>query len=175
MVSFLSHFWNATPLKYKRDAVLFGHYRYFRPLIPHSSEIVTPIVDLTKNCRRFRWSTVCQSAFELLMDRLAKLPLLSRSDLQTPFNLFNLTTYVFNDVIGACLVQTVISHCGRPIALSVTKAAPAPNKVGHLRERSLYSSPRQSCIFWRIDLFQSKRITDPCGGWIIDTQQSGDF
>ena len=74
-----------------------GMGSYYSRFIPNFSEIVEPVIALTRKYAQFKWTDGCQSAFEYFKQSLTVVPLLAK-----PYTLY---TDASNSCIGACLTQ----------------------------------------------------------------------
>ena len=78
-----------SPKEIKQFLGLVGYYRKF---IPRFSDIVKPLMRLTRHDTLFQWCTKCEFAFQSLENALCTKPILKFPDLQKPYVLFTDTS-----------------------------------------------------------------------------------
>src|SRR4051794_18448879 len=107
---------------------LTGYYHCF---VQNYSDIAEPLTDLLKKDKPYKWSPVCQQAFQELKKRLTTAPILRNPD---PKLKFILTTDASNFAIGAVLSQDDGQGL-RLIAFKFCKLSPAKkNYLIHKKE-----------------------------------------
>src|SRR6218665_2897067 len=79
-----------------------GLCSYYRRFIENFARIARPLHSLTKKGCRFQWSDECQSAFQLLKDRMTEAPVLAMPLGEGEYVLY---TYASGESIGAVLSQ----------------------------------------------------------------------
>lgn len=84
-----------------------GLASYYRRFVQGFAEIARPLHQLTEKGRRFKWTDVCQSAFEKLKLSLMSAPILAYPD---PHKTFILDTDASDAGIGAVLSQEDAGH-----------------------------------------------------------------
>lgn len=93
-----------------------GFCSYYRKFVHSFAAIAKPLHALTQKGNKFTWSEECQSAFEVLRDKLVKAPMLAHPDFTKPFIL---DTDASDMAMGAVLSQVqdgderVISYASR--------------------------------------------------------------
>lgn len=143
-----------SPLNVKEVWSLMGYYSRF---ISRFSEIVAPIVNRTKKSRIFKRRTECQSSLDLLKDILARLLLLSHTDLNKPYT-------IYTDVAISAYFVTLMASSGR-IILSFCKCCFKHRLSGlfllskekHMQSTVPHKSWNISCWIWGL---LSRRIAD---------------
>ena len=65
-----------------------GFVRYYRKFIPRYSDVARPLMNLTRKDTPFRWTTLCQEAFEMLKGFLLKEPVLKYPNPDRPYVLY---------------------------------------------------------------------------------------
>ena len=96
---------------------LLGFGNYFRRFIYRYSDIVLPLLNLTKSNTPTIWTSECQQAFEQLKHAIVNAPVLCHPDLSQPFEVI---CDASNYATGAILLQ----H-GHPCAFASKKLLPA--------------------------------------------------
>ena len=96
---------------------LLGFGNYFRRFIYHYSEMVMPLVNLTRKDVPTTWTNECQQAFENLKNAIVNAPVLKHPDLSKPFKVI---CDASNYASGAILLQE--EH---PCAFASKKFLPA--------------------------------------------------
>ena len=91
-----------TPTNVKECRSFVALCSYYRRFVPNFAKISEPIVALTKNYARFKWTEKAQKAFEYMKESLTVIPLLAYPDLSKRFILY---TDASDTATGACLVQ----------------------------------------------------------------------
>ena len=76
-----------TPTKVKDVRSFLGFANYYRRFIRDYSNIVRPLIDLTKKEKQWNWSTSCQTAFDRIKEEFAKEPVLTLPNLNKPFTI----------------------------------------------------------------------------------------
>ena len=94
-----------------------GLANYFRRFIHAFSTIARPLHALTRKEAVWHWSTACQSAFELLKEKLTAAPVLAAPDFSKPFEV---VADASDFTLGAILLQE-----GRPVAFESRKLTSA--------------------------------------------------
>eukprot|EP00775_Hariotina_reticulata_P000440 gene440-700_t len=96
-----------------------GLTNYFRRFIHAYSSITRPLHALTGSVKWHPslWSAACQSAFDLLKEKLTHAPVLAMPDFEKPFEI---VADASNTAVGATLLQD-----GKPIAFESRKLTPA--------------------------------------------------
>lgn len=119
---------------------LSGYYRRF---IPDYGKIAKPLTSLLKKDVEFKWSDLCQKAFEDLKNALTNEPLLQYPD----FNqIFNLTCDASGYAIGCVLSQGPIGK-----DLPIAYASRTLNKA----EQNYSTTERELCaIIWGVKQFR---------------------
>ena len=79
-----------------------GLCSYYRRFIENFARIARPLHSLTKKGCRFQWSDECQSAFQLLKDRMTEAPVLAMPSGEGEYVL---DTDASGESIGAVLSQ----------------------------------------------------------------------
>ena len=96
---------------------LLGFGNYFRRFIYGYSQIVLPLLELTKKNTPMTWTVECQQAFENLRDAIINAPVLKHPDMSQPFQLI---CDASNYASGAILLQD-----NHPCAFASKKFLPA--------------------------------------------------
>ena len=65
-----------------------GFVRYYRKFIPRYSDVARPLTNLTRKDTPFRWTTLCQEAFEMLKGFLLEEPVLKYPNPDRPYVLY---------------------------------------------------------------------------------------
>lgn len=95
------------PKTHKQIMSYLGLVNYYRKFIPKFSEICRPINNLLKKGIKFEWTKECQTAFEVLREKLINPPVLIMPDFTKPFII---TTDASDTAIGAILSQGEIGE-----------------------------------------------------------------
>ena len=74
-----------TPTKVKDVRSFLGFANYYRRFIRDYSNIMRPLINLTKKDKQWNWSTSCQTAFDRLKEEFVKEPVLTLPDRNKPF------------------------------------------------------------------------------------------
>jgi hypothetical protein len=94
-----------------------GLANYFRRFVHAYSTIARPLHALTAKDASWQWTSECQSAFQLLKDKLTAAPVLAAPDFSKPFEV---VADASDFTLGAILLQE-----GRPVAFESRKLTPA--------------------------------------------------
>jgi hypothetical protein len=73
------HEW-ATPTSVKAVQAFIGFANFYRVFIPNFSDIVEPLINLTKKEIGFHWDEACNQAFETIKELLITAPILAHFD-----------------------------------------------------------------------------------------------
>ena len=92
-----------TPTKVRDVRSFLRFANYYRRFIGDYSNIVRPLIDLTKKNKQWNWMTNCQTAFDRLKEEFAKELVLTLLDLDKPFAI---ATDASKDASGGILLQT---------------------------------------------------------------------
>ena len=79
-----------------------GMASYYRSFIPNFSDLLNPIIHLTKKHVRFSWSPACEAAFNKLKQLLITSKILAQPKVHEPYKLY---TDASNHAVGAVLTQ----------------------------------------------------------------------
>ena len=109
------------PKSFREIRGFIGMCSYYRRFVPNFSKIAEPLIDLTKKCARFKWTSECQTAFDFLKESLTVVPLLAYPDTNKPYVLY---TDASNNCIGACLTQKTDNEEEKPIYFLSQKLSP---------------------------------------------------
>ena len=119
---------------------LSGYYRRF---IPDYGKIAKPLTSLLKKDVEFKWSDLCQKAFEDLKHALTKEPLLQYPDFNKTFNL---TCDASNYAIGCVLSQGPVGK-----DLPIAYASRTLNKA----EQNYSTTEKELCaIIWGVKQYR---------------------
>lgn len=102
------------PTNVKEVKSFLGLSGYYRRFIQNYGQIAKPLTSLLKKDVPYRWSDLCQQAFEQLKDLLTQAPILQYPDFSKPFNL---TCDASDYAIGCVLSQGPIGK-DLPIAFA---------------------------------------------------------
>lgn len=116
---------------------------YYRKFIPNYSEIAKPLTTLLKKDVSYKWSDLCQQAFESLKNCLTQAPILQYPDFTQTFNL---TCDASNYALGCVLSQGPIGQ-----DLPIAYASRTLNKA----EINYNTTEKElSSIVWGIKVFR---------------------
>ncbi|XP_064470511.1 uncharacterized protein LOC135384989 [Ornithodoros turicata] len=103
-----------------------GMFNYYREYIPNYSELVLPLTNLTNRRvpNKLPWNAEAKKAFEVVKEKLAKIPELVSPD---PRHGYTLTTDASEKAVGACLSQRIDGQ-ERPIAFLSKKLSDSQSK-----------------------------------------------
>jgi len=73
------------PSRLKELRAFLGLTSYYRKFVPHYAQVTAPLRALLKKETAFKWSPICQSAFEALKAKLLQPPILRHPDYSRPF------------------------------------------------------------------------------------------
>ena len=76
------------PTNVKQVQSFVGMINDYKDHIPHCSELLSPLTDLTKKNAKFSWSPECQASFAQLKQLLAKQVVLAYPDFSKPFDIY---------------------------------------------------------------------------------------
>ena len=99
-----------SPKEVKQFVGLAG---YFRRFIKDFASIASPLNELLKKNRVFKWTDECEKAFQLLKDKLVSAPILAFPNFDLPFELHCDASGV---AVGSALMQTQLDGTERVIA-----------------------------------------------------------
>ena len=159
-----------TPSNQKEIKSFLGLSGYYRRFIPGYGQISKPLTSLLKKDVSFRWSDLCQEAFDKLKSILTTEPLLQYPDFGRTFNL---TCDASNFAIGSVLSQGPIGQ-DAPIAY----ASRTLNKA----EQNYNTTEKELCaIIWGVKQFRPyllgqkfKIITDHQAlSWLFNIKDPG--
>lgn len=158
------------PQNTKEIKSFLGLSGYYRRFIPSYGQISKPLTSLLKKDAHFKWSDLCQEAFDKLKTILTREPLLQYPDFSKPFNL---TCDASNFAIGCVLSQGVIGQ-DAPIAYASRNL----NKA----EQNYNTTEKELCaIVWGVKQFRPyllgqkfKIITDHRAlSWLFNIKDPG--
>jgi hypothetical protein len=92
-----------TPTTVKTVHSFLGFANFYCHFIDHYSNIVHPLIKLTKKDKPWDWSAACQSSFDRLKQSFLSKPVLHLPDLSAPFSI---ATDASHDAMGAIFLQT---------------------------------------------------------------------
>lgn len=92
-----------TPTKLKDVRSFLGFANYYQKFIAHYSNIVQPLVELTRKDQPWNWSPSCENAFKTLKDPFLSQPILQLPDLTKSFTI---ATDASKYASGGVLMQT---------------------------------------------------------------------
>ena len=70
-----------TPQNAKQVKQFLGLVGYYRKFVPHFSDILRPLTQITQKNEGFNWTTECDKCFQMLKDYLQEAPILKYPDL----------------------------------------------------------------------------------------------
>lgn len=88
---------------------------YYRKYVPNFSEIASPVTELTKKARNFKWSNDCQKGFGKLKELLISFPILVYPREDSEYVLY---TEANANGLARCRFVTNPRWCGKIIAYS---------------------------------------------------------
>ena len=77
---------------------------FYKKFVPEYSNLVAPLFELLRKTTKFIWSEECNTNFELLKEKLPKLPVLISPDFKKPYII---QTDASNKVLGYVISQEV--------------------------------------------------------------------
>ena len=92
------------PVKMVQVQSFLGLTNYFRKFIPKYSDIIEPLINLTRKNVQFKWNEKCESSFEQLKNVLISEPILTFPDMTLPYIV---QCDASNYAIGGILMQYV--------------------------------------------------------------------
>ena len=85
-----------------------GFVGYYHKFIPRYSDVARPLTNLTRKDTPFRWTTLCQEAFEMLKGFLLEEPVLKYPNPDRPYVLYtDASKYVWAGVLMQAYRHTV--------------------------------------------------------------------
>ncbi len=119
---------------------ILGAAGFYRRFCPSYSELVEPLINLTRKNVPFTWSKLCEDSFKQLKDSFSQIPYLSYPDPNKPYILY---TDASDKCIGACLTQKCESnetgdYVGeKPIFFLSHRLSPTQCKYSTIEKRML--------------------------------------
>ena len=72
------------PITVKQVQSFLGFGNFYQWNIAHYSDLAQPLIDLTKKDKTFKWTTKCQTAFDILKTKFTEEPVLLMPDHSKP-------------------------------------------------------------------------------------------
>ena len=102
-----------TPTTVKEVHSFLGFAYFYPHFVPHYSDTVHPLLDLTKKAHPWSWDQSCNDAFQTLKTTFTSQPVLQLPDLSSPFTI---STDASKHTSGGVLLQKDINSDWHPCA-----------------------------------------------------------
>jgi hypothetical protein len=99
----------APPCNVKQVRSFIGMLNHYKAMIPHCSQLLTPLTALTKKNVKFEWTTKHQQAFDSLKNSLSREVVLAYPDFSIPFKIYTDTSKY--------QIRSIITQKDKPLAL----------------------------------------------------------